>query len=290
LPTSVLKEHKTKLYYTEEGTDEPIVFIHGIGGDYRMWDNQIASLSAGYRAISYSRRSSYPNQSEGDIRGTNAETNSDDLLELFGQLDLSSAHIVGHSYGGSIAAYFAYKHPEKVRSLVLIEPALISVFIENPNSAKERLFFLLIHPSIALALLDFARKLNPSLKALEMKDSKEAARIFVDGIQNRSGSFEELPENFRNIVIDNVMTIHDLEAKQPVFKKAQIRQIKVPTLIVKGETSHKILRDIADSLSRLLPNVRLEVIDSGHFPQFEKPEILNLKILDFLDKTVNVPQ
>jgi pimeloyl-ACP methyl ester carboxylesterase len=107
--------------------------------------------------------------------------------------------------------------------------------------------------------------------------------------QNRLGSFEELPENFRSIVMDNVKTIHDLEAKQPVFKREEIRQIKVPTL-VKGETSHKILRDIADSLSRLLPNVRLEAIDSGHFPQFEKPEILNLKILDFLDKSVNVPQ
>jgi non-heme chloroperoxidase len=286
-----LKEHTTKLYYTERGTGEPIVFIHGIGGDYRMWDNQIASLSVGYRAISYSRRSSYPNKSEGDIHGTNAETNSDDLLELFDELDLSSAHIVGHSYGGSIAAYFAYKHPEKVRSLVLIEPALISVFIENPNSAKERLFFLLIHPSIALALLDFARKVNPSLKALEMnKDSKEAARIFVDGIQNRSGSFEELPQNFRNIVMDNVMTIHDLEAKQPVFKREQIRQIKVPTMIVKGETSHKILRAIADTLHRTLPSSRLEVIQSGHFPQFEKPDILSSKILDFLNRSKKVTQ
>jgi pimeloyl-ACP methyl ester carboxylesterase len=289
LPTSSLKEHTTTLYCSERGTGEPIVFIHGICGDYRMWDSQLLFLSARYRAISYSRRSSRPNKNEGDIRGTDAETNSEDLLELFGELDLSNAHIVGHSYGGSIAAYFAYKHPEKVRSLVLIEPALISVFIENPNSAAERLFFLLVHPSSALALLDLARKsANPSLKALAVKDSKKAARIFVDGIQNKPGAFEGLPENFRNIVTENVATLHDLESKQPVFKREQIRQIKIPTLIVKGETSHKILRDVADTLCKILPNSRLEVIHSGHFPQFEKPEILNLKILDFLDRSEKV--
>jgi pimeloyl-ACP methyl ester carboxylesterase len=283
--SSSATNEQSRLFFSERGSGDPVVFIHGIGGDYRMWDNQLNSLSKKCRAISYSRRSSYPNKCQvDDQRAGKMEGDAGDLIALFNELNIANANIVGHSYGGAIAAYFAYKYPEKVRSLILIEPAIVSVFIENPSSRRESLSFFLRHPSLALAFLDFARKVNPSLKALDMKDFEIAARIFMDGLQNRQGAFEELPEDFRNIVIENVTTIHDLEISQPVFKRDQIRQIKAPTLIVKGQTSHKILRDIADSLNNVLPNSRLEMMHSGHFPQIEKPDALNMKILDFLDK------
>ena len=274
------------LYYVEKGSGESVVLVHGVGGDYRTWTPQIGSLSQGHRVVAYSRRFSTPNANPGDIHEDTIENNVNDLLGLITRLGIAPVHLIGHSYGGSIATYFAFKHPELLRSLILIEPAVTSVFIENPNSALERIILLFTHPSIAMAILRFTRNIvAPALKALNQGDSRTAAKLLVDGLQVRERAFEQFPSEFQNIVVENARTIYDFEILGLEFKRSQIAEIKVPTLIIKGETSNKILRDIADSLHKMLPNSEEFMIEkSGHFPQFERPEELNAKIKDFLGK------
>jgi pimeloyl-ACP methyl ester carboxylesterase len=274
------------LYYVEKGSGEPVVLVHGVGEDYRIWNRQIDSLSEKYRVLSYSRRFSTPNSNAGDIHEDTMSNNTNDLLGFITSLGIAPIHLVGHSYGGSTATYFASKHSEKLRSLVLIEPAVTSVLIEDPNSALQRLILILTHPSFAMAVLRFTRNtVNPAIRALKEGDSKRAAKLFVDGIQTRGGAFEKFPVEFQNMVADNARTIYDFEILGIVFKKSEIAQIRAPTLIIKGETSTRILRDIADSLHKIIPNSEEVAVDgSGHFPQFERPEALNEKIGEFLIK------
>lgn len=274
------------LYYVEKGSGESVVLVHGVGGDYRTWNPQIELLSQQYRVVAYSRRFSTPNANPGDIHEDTIVNNANDLLGLITRLGIAPIHLVGHSYGGSIATYFAYKHPELLRSLILLEPAVTSVFIENPNSAFQRIILLFTHPIIAMAILRFTRNIvAPALKALNQGDSRTAAKLIVDGLQVREGAFEQFPSEFQNIVVENARTIYDFEILGLEFKRSQIAAIKVPTLIIKGETSNKIVRDIADSLHDIMPNSEEFMIEkSGHFPQFERSEELNVKIKEFLRK------
>ena len=50
-----------ELAWTERGSGEPVILIHGGIGDYSSWEPQIEELSRYFRVISYSRRYSYPN-------------------------------------------------------------------------------------------------------------------------------------------------------------------------------------------------------------------------------------
>jgi pimeloyl-ACP methyl ester carboxylesterase len=112
------------LFYEEEGSGRPLVFVHGIPTDYRVWETQVREFSKNFRAISISRRHAFPNQNSGDATSSTVEKNSEDLLNFIKQLDLEQVNLVGHSYGGYVSIYTAWKHPELLHSLVLVEPAI----------------------------------------------------------------------------------------------------------------------------------------------------------------------
>jgi non-heme chloroperoxidase len=127
------------------------VFAHGIPTDYRAWEGQTSVLSGGFRTITYSRRYAHPNSRDGDPLDSTIENNATDLAGSIAKLGLAPAHVVGHSYGGFIAAFLATRQPELLRSLTLVEPAVDSLLLRNPGSRAEAIGLLLRHPRIALS-------------------------------------------------------------------------------------------------------------------------------------------
>ncbi|KAK5453582.1 hypothetical protein LTS15_006768 [Exophiala xenobiotica] len=117
----------------------PIVLIHALGLDRRMWDDVFDRLGAGssgggggggVRVISYDLRG------HGEAANTNTTTNgraqvpvkdlehlADDLRVLLDDCNIHKADIYGQSYGGAVAQYFALKYPDRTRSLGLITTA-----------------------------------------------------------------------------------------------------------------------------------------------------------------------
>jgi pimeloyl-ACP methyl ester carboxylesterase len=275
-----------RLFHQDDGAGQPVVFVHGLIEDYRVWNHQITSISRQYKAVAYSRRFAVPNKNPGDVYHDTVENNVTDLLGLIKNLHIAPVHLVGRSYGGLISTYFAYKHPELLRSLTLIEPAVFSVLIENPKSAMQRLGLLLTHPSVAHDGLKFeSNVLKQSVNTLKHGDPQSAVRILVDGDQGRPGAFEQFSQEFRNMAVENATSIYTFETNWYVLKKDEISRIKVPTLIIRGENTIKSSRYISDSLHKLLANSAEAVITrSGHFPQTENPEEFNSKLLEFLAK------
>jgi pimeloyl-ACP methyl ester carboxylesterase len=102
LQTTVVNE--TRLAYLRNGVGQPLIFIHGIPTDYRAWDAQLEPFSRKYDVIAYSRRLARPNQNTEEYAKSTIENNSADLIGLIQNLGLSPVHLVGHSYGGFIAA------------------------------------------------------------------------------------------------------------------------------------------------------------------------------------------
>jgi non-heme chloroperoxidase len=170
------------LAYVEAGTGEPVVLIHGLPNDYRVWGPQVAGLSGGYHVIAYSRRCAYPNKHD-DGRDDGVAANADDLAALLESLPSKSAHLVGHSYGGFVALYCAHRHPELVRSMVLCEPAVTSLLTTNPRNPLSLISLLLRDGEGARALLHFANSTaRPAQRALKEGDALRASKLFVDGL------------------------------------------------------------------------------------------------------------
>ncbi len=272
------------LAYAETGKGPDIVFVHGIPTDYRAWDDQIGPFSATNRVIAYSRRHAKPNNNTGSLKESTIENNAQDLEGLIQKTTSPPINLVGHSYGGFIAAYLAASRPGLVRKLVLVEPGITSLLVKDPESRAQAISLLLRSPSTALAARKYiAQYYNPLLEAYRKGDLDSALDYFLDGLMNKAGALRRLPQKVQSMVRDNAVTIGEIEAKLPLFTPKEARQIAAPTLLVNGTNGTKIFRAINRRLAKSIPNSETAMIpQSSHFPHFENPEGFNEKLLGFL--------
>lgn len=276
------------LYYEEKGNGEPVVFSHGIPTDYRAWSAQVEAFSKSYRTISYSRRYASPNARSGDLTDSTIANNAADLKGFIEKLGAGPVHLVGHSYGGFTAAYLAADHPELVRSLVLVEPALATLLVEDETNSGQLLSLFLRSPSAALSAGRFkSRSLRPSLAALDAGQTEKAVELNVDGVQDHPGAFKGMSDAARAMMVDNARTIAELRTKLPPFKE-KAPKISSRTLVVNGAASALWLRRIGELTAAAVPECQaVKITNARHFPHLENPSEFNQSVLAFISGSRN---
>jgi pimeloyl-ACP methyl ester carboxylesterase len=110
--------------YEVQGEGEPVLFIHGafIADALRPLADH-PSL-ADVQRIVYHRRGY--GESTGEV-GADVPAHANDALALLDHVGIDAAHVVGHSYGGATAVQLAATAPARVRSLALLEPAVMAI-------------------------------------------------------------------------------------------------------------------------------------------------------------------
>src|SRR5947199_312838 len=111
-----------QLVHAEQvGDGEPVVLLHGFGASAYSWRKVIPALAQGHRVVAidlngfgYTQR---PRSRESYTREGQAKL----VLDTLDALGIARAHVVGHSYGGGITLYLAARHPERFRSMVLVD-------------------------------------------------------------------------------------------------------------------------------------------------------------------------
>lgn len=131
------------LFYTDQGSGQPVVLIHGFPLNGESWGKQQAALlAAGYRVIAYDRRGFGASSKAGT--GYDYDTFAADLHALLEDLDLTDAVLVGFSMGtGEIARYlsrYGAARIAKVAFLGSLEPFLL-ITDDNPDGAGPQDFF-----------------------------------------------------------------------------------------------------------------------------------------------------
>nr|WP_211160635.1 alpha/beta hydrolase [Microbacterium sp. MF43] len=132
-----------ELYYTDQGSGQPVVLIHGFPLNGESWGKQQAALlDAGYRVIAYDRRGFGASSKAGS--GYDYDTFAADLHALMEDLDLKDAVLVGFSMGtGEIARYlsrYGSSRVAKAAFLGSLEPYLLKTD-DNPEGAGPQDFF-----------------------------------------------------------------------------------------------------------------------------------------------------
>ncbi len=104
---------------------KPLVLLHGTGSNSAMWKADVKEFSLKYRVYAIDIIGECGKSSE-NRPGWKENHYSRWLNEIFGQLDINNATIIGCSLGGWIATDFTIRHPEKVDKLVLLATAGIT--------------------------------------------------------------------------------------------------------------------------------------------------------------------
>ena len=132
-----------ELFYTDQGSGQPVVLVHGFLGNGESWGKQQAALlDAGYRVIAYDLRGYGASTKAGS--GYDMDTFAADLHAVIEDLDLNDAVLVGHSMGtGEIARYlsrYGGTRVAKVGFISSLQPYLL-VTEDNPGGAGPQEFF-----------------------------------------------------------------------------------------------------------------------------------------------------
>ena len=156
------------LPYVEQGSGEPVVFVHGAISDLRAWEPIREEIAKKYRFVAFTQRYFGTGAWKDDGKQFGVATHAADLAKLITALNTGPVHLVGWSYGGAVATEAALKNPSLVRSLILYEPAAWEVLSPDSPEGKE-------------ALEDRATLFGPAVAANKAGDPVQATRATPGG-------------------------------------------------------------------------------------------------------------
>jgi pimeloyl-ACP methyl ester carboxylesterase len=263
-----------------------VVFVHGGLSDLRTWQRQLPAVGRSHRAIAYSRRYARPNEDIDPEADDPMLPHVEDLAAFLREIDAAPAHLVGNSWGAFIALLTAVHHPDVVRSLVLGEPPVITLFgLSTPPRPAELIRLLSSRPRTALTIARFgAGTVAPVQKAFRQGQDEQAMQIFCRGVLGEE-TLRRLPEARVAQMRENrsALRAQMLGAGFPPLGEDQVRGVRAPALLLIGENSPGLFYRLTDRLEELLPDVERQVIPKvSHAMHEQDAEAFNQAILGFL--------
>ncbi len=245
---SVTAADGTRLAVRRFGRGTPVVLVHGSAGGLDSFDPVVPLLRDRYEVWVHARRG-YP-PSDGC---RHPKTYADDVADLRAVLAAArgSAHVVGASYGGTVALHAALAEPAGIRSLTLFEPPLFAAGDE------------------LAPVLDEYRAL------LDAGDLGTAARLFAARVARVPAAILDALGPTDPDPAEAVGCLHDLEAM--TADSTDVRRwtgIEVPVLLIQGAQTWAPMPATMDALADALPKAdRVVLHGQSHFATHTAPDM-----------------
>lgn len=255
------------------GQGEPVVCIHGLGGTKASFLTTIAALSEDRRVIAMDLPGF--GDSEKPLGAAyDAPYFAEAVTGLLDALGIEKAHLVGNSMGGRVAIEVGLLHPERVRSLVLLAPALAWL-------RDRRWRWLLRGPLPKLGLIQPAPRVitEPLVRGLVPGGRKGWTAAGVDEFlrsfltpRGRVAFYESA----RNIYLD------EPHGEEGLWTRME--GLEPPSLFVWGEQDTLVPIGFEKHVERVLPQAEHLELDCGHVPQMEEPEQTHEAMREFISR------
>ena len=248
--------------FVEEGDGPMVVLLHSSVAGARQWRSLMDDLSDRYRLVAVNL---FGYGQTPDWDGAQPQKLEDQarLLEQVLPDDGSRIHLVGHSFGGSVAMKAASLFPTRIEKLVLIEP--------NP--------FYLLQQNARAAAYQEATSLRDCIKTEGARDNWDAAAAVFADYWTGAGSWAAMPEarqaKFAEALKPN---FHEWDAVMtPDLTLAQWRAcLPRQTTVISAADTVRSIKEIVALLSANNRAWTFETLDSGgHMAPLSHPHLIN---------------
>ena len=253
----------------EAGTGPTVVCLHSNASHAGQWRGLMEMLADEFRVVAVD---SYGSGKTPDWPSPTPLALEDEvrLIEPLLASVAGGVHLVGHSYGASVAFKAALMRPALVRSLAVYEPTLFSLVDRDtprPNGTE----------GIQAAV-------RAAAACLDRGDAEGAARAFIDFWMGQ-GSFDAMPAERRPAIVESCRNVRRW-AYALVTEPAtldDLRRLRIPVLYMVGGRSPESSRCVADRLVPALADVRrVDLPKLGHMAPVTHPGPVNEAIAAFL--------
>jgi len=262
-----------RVHYVDEGSGEPIVFVHGTptwSFEYRWL---IRELRASRRCIAYDHFG-FGLSERPSAFGYRPEDHARVFDELVEQLGLQRFTLVVHDFGGPIALPFAQTHPERIARLVVLNSFMWP--LDDPRLVRQARI-----AGSALGRLLY-RYLNFSLRVL-------MPSVYGDRRRLTSAVHAQYLAPFRaraareSVLWALARALLGSHAHYAGLWANRERLATIPALILWGERDRAFSVDFREQWRRALPHAKIEnFADAGHWPHEERPELVLQALQRFL--------
>jgi pimeloyl-ACP methyl ester carboxylesterase len=256
------------VYFNIQGSGPEILFIHGAGSDADTMTPLVLELSGSYRCISMDRlgyrRSTHLS------RDTTIAEQADAVEAVRKACTSDPVWMFGHSSGGNVAVGYASLFPSNVRGLVLMEPALYALY--PPEAAP---------PSIGR----MKSEINPMFRRGDIGEGIESFFELLELAETLkelgwSPSSTDALENWLPFAHDQPFALEWCPSE------FDVQRLTHPTLVLEGDRTTPLLRDICRLLTEKLPNSRLTTMTGcDHLAPVLRPMLVAEKISEFIART-----
>ena len=270
---------QTELYYQTMGKGEPIIILHGGPGmDQSYLLPQMEILKQDHQLIFFDQRTCGKSSFKMDSSLISMAQFVEDIEAVRQHFQLEKIHLMGHSWGGLLAMWYAKTHPDRLKSLLLVNS--IGANKTYTQQAQENLQGKFT-PEERLQLQALVQ--SQAFQAQEDSAMLAIFRMsFAPTFYNRD-LLQELNLSLPDHRMERQAKLRYLMDDLADYDlHEELKQIDVPTLIIHGDydaTPVDAMMDIAE----VMPNARLEVVkENGHFVFIEQPERFRELITDFI--------
>jgi len=257
-----VKANGIEINYEIEGNGPWLTLSHSLACNLHMWDPQMPVLTKQFKVLRFDTRGH--GQSSAPAGEYTLEQLADDLKGLLDALGIKQTHYAGLSMGGMIAQAFALKYPGVFQSMVLAD----TTSRRPPNAAQ----------------MWGERIQNAQTKGMGAIVQGTLERWFTEPYRNaRKDVMEKIGNDIRDTPVNGFAGC--CHAISKVDYLDQLKEIKVPALVIVGEQDHGTPPEAARAIQANLPGSELKIIPSAaHLSNVEQAQVFNDAMLGFLGR------
>src|SRR6185503_12929267 len=256
------------VHVEQSGAGEPVVLLHGFGESTYSWRLVTPELASRYRVIAIDLNGFGYTERRRDPAAYTIDGQMRLVLGVLDRLGVERAHCVGHSYGVGLTLWIAAHHPERVRSMALLDSTLPRYSAtRRSRAANVRALTYVYLRTVAMRPGYLQKELRASYRD-DALATPEVARAYLDRLR-----IEGIDDAYYGLTAKNGLPSPEVD----------LAAIRVPALLVWGRDDELTPVENGERIAAGLPDARLTVIpDCGHSPMEERPHELLAELLPFL--------